>query len=101
MVGGTRGQPLKPHLRPTRLRSLFLGSFFSYSVMNYPYSIPSVTQIHPVLDNNPNVNNLLQGAHASNLIGTPIDSRAVIKAEGTVEVLSGVKSGCSLLRVYN
>jgi hypothetical protein len=69
-------------------------SFVPYSVMNYPYSIPSVAQIRAVLDNNPKVNNpqALQGAHTSNLIGTPIDPHAVTKAEGTVEVLSDVKS---------
>jgi hypothetical protein len=71
-------------------------SFVPYSVMNYPYSIPSVTQIHPDLANDPNVVNVqaFQGVHTSNLIGTPINPLAVIDAEGTVEFLLGAKSEC-------
>lgn len=61
--------------------------------MNYPYNVPSVTQIHPGLANNPNIFNVqaFQGVHASKAIRTPVDPLAVIDAEGTVEVLSASK----------
>jgi hypothetical protein len=73
--------------------------------MNYPYSICSVAQIHPVFANDPNIRNVLlfQGVYASNAIGTPIDPLAVDDAERTVQVLSGTKGECtcSHLHVHN
>lgn len=71
--------------------------------MNYPYNIPSITQAHPALGNNPNIMNVqaLQGVHTSNLIGTPIDPVAVTDAERTVEDLSEAKSECLFLHVHN
>ena len=63
--------------------------------MNYPYNVPSVTQIPPAFTNNPNILNVqaFQGVHASKtMIGTPVDPLAGIDTEGTVEVLSASKS---------
>jgi hypothetical protein len=74
--------------------------FVPYSVMNYPYNIPSVTQTHPALGDDPNIQ-VLQSLHTANLAGTPIDPAAVIEAEDAVKYLSGAKSECSLLHVHN
>ncbi|KAF8231427.1 hypothetical protein L208DRAFT_1398885, partial [Tricholoma matsutake] len=62
-------------------------------IINYPSNVPSVTQIHPAIANNPNILNVqaFQGVHASKAIGTPVDPLAVIDVEGTIEVLSAFK----------
>jgi hypothetical protein len=64
--------------------------------MNYPYNVPSVTDIHPGLGNNPNILNVeaFRGVNASKAAGSPIDPLAVVEAEDTVEFLSGSKSEC-------
>jgi len=61
--------------------------------MNYPYNVPSITHIHPTLANDPSIQALqVQGIHASNAIGTPVNPQAVIDAEGTVDFLSASQS---------
>jgi len=69
-------------------------SFILHSAINYPYTIPSVIQIHPALSDNPNIINVskLQGVYTSNLFGTPINPAAIINMEHTLKVLLGAKS---------
>jgi hypothetical protein len=64
------------------------------NTMNYPYNVPSVVQIHPVLANNPDILNVqaLQGVYASKAIRNPVDLLAITESENTVEVLSGARS---------
>jgi hypothetical protein len=60
----------------------------------YPYNIPSVADIHPVLAINQNIVNVqaFQGVNMSKAIGTPVDPLAAVEAERTVKALSGTQS---------
>jgi len=68
----------------------------------YPYTIHSVSDMHPVLVNHPNITMpAFGGVNESNAIGTPVDVLAVTNAESTVELLSGAKSKCTVLLCFH
>jgi len=72
--------------------------------MNYPYTVQSVAEIHPVLAENMNIVDAqaFQGVHASNAVGTPVDPLAAKRAESTANVLSAAQGEChSLLHIHN
>ncbi|KAI0247079.1 hypothetical protein BJV78DRAFT_1364394 [Lactifluus subvellereus] len=62
--------------------------------MAYPYEIPSIAQIHPVLGANPNIIDALvfQGVFSSKANGAPLDPEAVEVAQNTVDILSDART---------
>jgi hypothetical protein len=71
------------------------GIVYGYMI-TYPYTIPSVGQVHAPLANNPNIVNILQAVNMEIPIGTPILPFAVADAENTVAILSAAKSKLGL-----
>ena len=62
------------------------------TTMNFPYEVPSTSNMHPNLANNEIPNQAFEGVNTVNAIGTPLGEDVVIEAESNVELPLGARS---------